>query len=105
MTAEATDEKVDIVRVAAGDRLGHIEMNIRAFLVSVTEDVNAALEGIAAFTGSPTSVIAESPFALGPPSKLAEDLIARRERWGFSYVIVGFDEAEAFARWCARAGS
>ena len=98
MTAEATDEKVDIVRVAAGDRLGHIEMNIRAFLVSVTEDVNAALKGIAAFTGSPTSVIAESPFALvGPPSKLAEDLIARRERWGFSYVIVGPDEAEAFA--------
>ncbi|MED6337074.1 MAG: LLM class flavin-dependent oxidoreductase, partial [Actinomycetota bacterium] len=98
MTAEATDEKVDIVRVAAGDRLGHMEMNIRAFLVSVTEDVDAALEGIAAFTGSPTSVIAESPFALvGPPSKLAEDLIARRERWGFSYVIVGPDEAEAFA--------
>jgi hypothetical protein len=43
-------------------------------------------------------VISESPFALvGPPSKLAEDLIARRERWGFSYVIVGPDEAEAFA--------
>ena len=98
MTAEATDEKVDIVRAAAGDRLDHIEMNIRAFLVSVTEDVDAALEGIAAFTGSPTSMISESPFALvGPPSKLAEDLIARRERWGFSYVIVGPDEAEAFA--------
>ncbi|MGA0218631.1 MAG: LLM class flavin-dependent oxidoreductase, partial [Ilumatobacteraceae bacterium] len=98
MTAEATDEKVEIVRREAGDRIADIEMNIRAFLVSVTDDVDAALEGISAFTGSPTSMISQSPFALvGPPSKLVEDLIARRERWGFSYVIVGPDEAEAFA--------
>ena len=54
MTAEATDEKVDIVRVAAGDRLGHMEMNIRAFLVSVTEDVDAALEGICLLYTSPS---------------------------------------------------
>lgn len=98
MTAEATDDKVEIVRVEAGDRLNDIEMNIRAFLVSVTDDVDSALEGISAFTGSPTSMISESPFALvGPPSKLVDDLLARRERWGFSYVIVGPDEAEAFA--------
>jgi probable F420-dependent oxidoreductase len=98
MTAEATDEKVEIVRREAGDRIGDIEMNIRAFLVSVTDDVDTALEGISAFTGSSTSMISQSPFALvGPTSKLIDDLIARRERWGFSYIIVGPDEAEAFA--------
>jgi probable F420-dependent oxidoreductase len=98
MTAEAVDDKVAIVRDAAGERLPSIEMNIRAFLVSITDDVPAALDGISAFTGSPTSMIAESPFALvGPPSKLVDDLRERRERWGFSYVIVGPDEAEAFA--------
>ena len=43
-------------------------------------------------------MIAETPFALmGPPSKLIEDLIARRERWGFSYVIVGGEDVEKFA--------
>jgi hypothetical protein len=43
-------------------------------------------------------MIAETPFALvGPPPKLIDDLRARRERWGFSYVIVGQDELEAFA--------
>jgi hypothetical protein len=43
-------------------------------------------------------MISQSPFALvGPTSKLIDDLIARRERWGFSYIIVGPDEAEAFA--------
>lgn len=98
MTAEAVDEKVAIVRDAAGQRLDQIEMNIRAFLVSVTDDVDGAIAGISAFTGSPASMIEQSPFALvGPPSKLTEDLLARRERWGFSYVIVGPDEAEAFA--------
>lgn len=98
MTAEAVDDKVAIVREAAGSRLSDIEMNIRAFLVSVTDDVTTAMEGISAFTGSSVDMISESPFALvGPPSKLAEDLLARRERWGFSYVIVGPDEAEDFA--------
>ena len=98
MRAEAVDEKVAIVVAEAGGRLADIEMNIRAFLVSVTDDVDAGLDGIAAFTGSPRSMVAESPFALvGPPSKLIEDLLQRRERWGFSYVIVGPDEAEAFA--------
>ena len=63
MTAEATDEKVDD-RAAAGAHSRSIEMNIRAFLVSVTEDVDAALEGIAAFTVVTTSMISESPFAL-----------------------------------------
>ena len=43
-------------------------------------------------------MVAETPFALmGPPSKLIEDLIARRERWGFSYVIVGGEDIEKFA--------
>lgn len=98
MTAEAVDTKVAIVKEAAGARIADIEMNIRAFLVSVTDDVDAAMEGISAFTGSPVNMISASPFALvGPPSKLIEDLLARRERWGFSYVIVGPDEADDFA--------
>ena len=43
-------------------------------------------------------MIAETPFALmGPPAKLVEDLLARRERWGFSYVIVGGEDVDSFA--------
>jgi len=98
MTAEAVDDKVAIVAEAGAHRLADIELNIRAFLVSVNDDVDTAMEGISALTGSPVDMIANSPFALvGPPSKLIDDLQARRERWGFSYVIVGPDEAEAFA--------
>lgn len=98
MTAEAVDDKVAHVRAVAGDRMAEIEMNVRAFLVNITDDANAAAQGIADILGVERSMIDASPFALvGPPAKLIDDLRERRERWGFSYVIVGPDEAEAFA--------
>jgi probable F420-dependent oxidoreductase len=100
MTAEAVEDKVAIVRdaAAAAGRLDAIEMNIRTFMVFVTDDVPKALDTLSEFTGAPADVIAESPFALvGPPSKLIDELRKRRERWGFSYVIVGQNDVEAFA--------
>jgi hypothetical protein len=98
MTAAAVDDKVDIVREASGDRIGDIEMNIRAFLVNITDDAQGAIERLSKGMGVEQSMIAETPFALmGPPSKLIEDLLARRERWGFSYVIVGAEDVESFA--------
>ncbi len=100
MTAEAVDEKVAIVRTAAleAGRLDAIEMNIRAFMVFITDDTGKALATLSEFTGAPREVIAESPFALvGPTDKIIEDLQARRERWGFSYVIVGQNDVESFA--------
>lgn len=98
MTAAAVDEKVDIVRVAAGARLADIEMNVRAFLVNITDDAAGAAAGIAAMMGVEQKMVEETPFALvGPPSKLIEDLLARRERWGFSYIIVGAEDIDSFA--------
>lgn len=97
-TAESTDEKLAIVREAAGERLDRIELNVRTFMVMVTDDVTQSLDALASFAGSEPKAVNESPYALvGPPSKLVEDLLARRERWGFSYVIIGQSEAEAFA--------
>ncbi len=100
MTAEAVDRKVSIVREHATDagRLDAIELNIRAFLVSVTDDVASTLDALSQFTGAPTDLIADSPFALvGPVDHIIEQLQARRERWGFSYVIVSQDDIEPFA--------
>ena len=98
MTAEAVDEKVAIVRDAAGSRINDIEMNVRAFLVSITDDAAQASAGIASMLGVEQQMVEQTPFALvGPPSKLIEDLLARRERWGFSYIIVGAEDVETFA--------
>jgi probable F420-dependent oxidoreductase len=100
MTADATDSKVRLVRDTALDagRFDDVEMNIRAFMVFVTDDVPGALETLAGFTGAPAEVIAESPFALvGPVDKIVGELQERRDRWGFSYVIVGQNDIEPFA--------
>jgi hypothetical protein len=73
-------------------------MNIRTFMVAIVDDVEGTLETFAAFTGTPTDVIARSPFALiGPVDKIIDDLRERRERWGFSYIIVGQEDVESCA--------
>ncbi len=98
MTAKAVDDKVSIVRGAAGDRLADIEMNVRVFMVNVTDDRSGTLAFIAKAIGVETSMVEQTPFALvGPPAKIVEDLLERRERWGFSYIIVGADDIESFA--------
>ena len=100
MTAEAVTDKVAIVASAAAEagRVDDIEMNIRTFMVSVTDDRAGQIAGIAALIGSDESLVEESPFALvGSPDKIVDDLLARREQFGFSYVIVGPDEIDSFA--------
>ena len=98
MSAESVDEKIQIVRVAAGDRFGDIELNIRAFLVNVTDDGAGGRERLAGALGVPTTMLETSPFALiGSPDELIERLLERRERWGFSYVIVGQEDVDKFA--------
>ena len=98
MAADVVDEKVRWVNEAAGSRLADIEFNVRAYLVNVSDDHRRTIEGLSSGMGVSADLIANSPFALiGSPAKLAEDLLARRERWGFSYVIVGADDVDTFA--------
>ncbi|MUH51622.1 MAG: TIGR03621 family F420-dependent LLM class oxidoreductase [Actinobacteria bacterium] len=98
MTAEAVDAKVAIVHAAAGDRMSQIEMNVRAFLVKVTDERIATMDSISGMLGVPRAFMEESPFALvGTTDQIIDDLVARREKWGFSYIIVGADDIEPFA--------
>lgn len=100
MTADAVDAKIQIVRDAtsAAGRADEVEMNIRAYMVFVTDDVDQALGTLSEFTGAPQDVIADSPFALvGPVDKIIDDLQERRERWGFNYVIVSQNDIDSFA--------
>jgi probable F420-dependent oxidoreductase len=98
MTADAVDQKVAIVHAAAGARIADIEFNIRAFMVRVTDDRHGAIDQVASFVQADPALVAESPFALiGTPTEMIDDLLRRRERWGFSYVIVGSEDVESFA--------
>ncbi|MFM8956682.1 MAG: hypothetical protein ACKOJH_04420 [Actinomycetota bacterium] len=61
-------------------------------------DGKAAREKLAKGMGVDAALIHDSPFALiGPPNELIETLIARRDQFGLSYVIVGGDDVESFA--------
>jgi len=98
MTHEAVVDKLAVVREAAGDRLGDIELNIRAFMVRVTDDAAGQVGGIAGFLQVPESMVADSPFALiGTTDSIADTLRRRREELGISYVIVGGEDIETFA--------
>ena len=98
MTAEAVSEKIEIVSNAAGSRMSEIELNIRTFLVNIRDSADEAINGTANMFKVEPKMIADSPFALmGPPAKIAEDLLERRERWGLSYVIVGGEDVNSFA--------
>ena len=64
----------------------------------VTDDRARTVSAIAEMIPVDDEVIAESPFSLiGSVDKIVEDLLARREHFGFSYVIVGGDVFEPFA--------
>lgn len=98
MALDAVADKVAIVADAAGERIGDIELNIRTFFNKVTDDRDAAVGRIARAVGVDATMLETSPFALiGSHSSIVEDLLAMREQFGFSYVIVGANEIESFA--------
>ncbi len=105
MTRSAVVDKVRIVADAAraAGRLDHIEMNIRTFFVSVTDDRDGQVAAMARMIGVDETMIRESPFALvGNQEQIVDELLERREQYGFSYVIVGGAEADDFAPVVAR---
>ncbi len=100
MTAESVDEKVNIVADVAtsAGRLNDIEMNIRTFFVKVTNDRNKTVDGISQMFGVSREMIDSSPFALiGSVESCIEQLLERREKWGFSYTIVGAENIDECA--------
>jgi len=96
--AERFDEKIEWLKQGAGDRFDQIELQLRTFVVAITDDRQATAEALASGLGITPDQGLSSPLALvGSVDEVAESLQARRERWGLSYVVVGADEYEAFA--------
>lgn len=102
-TAERYAEKIEWVKEGAGDRFDDIELQVRAFFVVFTDDRQGTAEMLAGGVGLNAEQALQSPLALvGTPDQMAEDLLERRERYGFSYVIVGQDDVDQFAPVVAR---
>jgi hypothetical protein len=64
MTPDAVDEKVAIVKLAAGPRFESLEMNVRAFFVSVTDDREGLAARLAGGFGMTPQAALQTPFAV-----------------------------------------
>ena len=102
-SSEATERKVGWVREVAGERFGSIELNILAFVTQVTDDWMGVAAGIAQGFGTTPEALLDSPHALiGSAEQIADDLVARRERFGISYLAVFEPALDDFAPVIAR---
>jgi probable F420-dependent oxidoreductase len=98
MTAEATDRKIGWVRDAAGDRFPDIELNVMSTSVEITDDRDAAAQRLAnQFDLTPEEILGSPTVLIGTPDQIAETLMERRERFGFSYITVLEAVYEEFA--------
>jgi probable F420-dependent oxidoreductase len=98
MTAAATDQKIAWLREAAGARFADLEIQSFVGFTNFTDDRSSLAEMMAgAFGVSPDEAL-ETPVVLaGTLEQMIDDVQARRERWGMSYVVVGVDVMEQFA--------
>jgi probable F420-dependent oxidoreductase len=100
---DATARKIGWVREGAGERFDELELQIRYFVASITDDPRALAEALApAFDITPEDALASGSVLAGSVDEVCDTLVARREEWGVSYVVFGDDQYEQFAPVVAR---
>ena len=97
-TADATERKIGWVRDAAGDRFSSIELQTRIHLVVVTDDRQGTADLLAEGFGLSPAEALESPHALcGSVEQIADDLVARRDRFGIGSIGIALHDLDAMA--------
>jgi probable F420-dependent oxidoreductase len=98
-TVAATRERIGWIREAAGGRFEDLELNVSPLAV-VTEDRASAAARLAPMFAQPPDQLLSSPnFLAGSVEQIVEDLQARREAYGFSYVVFTGGHEKAWRRW------
>jgi probable F420-dependent oxidoreductase len=102
--AAVVDERVRLVREVAGERLERVELNALVQRVIVTDDRRGAAQELSARWPSLTAdEILASPYVLvGTVDQIVDDLRARRDRWGISYIMTHEPFIDALAPVVAR---
>lgn len=100
-------QKLDWIRDAAGERFNDLELQIRSFMVSVTDDRMGLAEMMApAFGVTPEEALASHAVLAGTIDEIVDEIVESRKRYGVSYWLVGEDTFREFAPVVARlAGS
>lgn len=102
--AAVTDRKLGWVREAAGERYADLELQMLLFACVITDDRAGTIEAMAPLFGLSPEDVDDYPHAwVGSVDQIADDLVARRERWDVSYLVVqGPDAMRAAAPVVAR---
>jgi len=96
--ASATDEKLAWMKEAAGDRFDALELSVTIFVATVTDDRESIAEAMGSgLDMGRDEVLAIPHFRIGTVEQIVDDLRARRERYGISYVVVPGEVAEQMA--------
>jgi probable F420-dependent oxidoreductase len=79
-------------------RFSELELNVIVFDAQVTDRARSVVAALSARLKAAATAIVETPFFMyGSRASLVEDLLARRERIGISYVALPGREMRAFA--------
>jgi probable F420-dependent oxidoreductase len=103
-TPAAVQQKVDWIREAAGPRFEQIELSLMPTVI-VTDHRRSQTEELIRQHGWAATVeeVWQMPSMLvGSVEQIAEDLLARRKQYGFTYYVVSDEEMEQFAPVVAR---
>ncbi|MCA9833184.1 MAG: TIGR03621 family F420-dependent LLM class oxidoreductase [Thermomicrobiales bacterium] len=98
--ADVVQQRIDIVRQAAGERFPQIELNA-VVLVEVTDDREAAARRIIerrGWSGIETADILAMPtYFIGTLQEIAVQILERRDRYGLSYLVTSQVQAPLLA--------
>jgi hypothetical protein len=96
----ALEAKIAVLREAAGDRFGELELNAFATFVVTGRRRDSTEELIArrGWSGTGAETVWQMPTVfIGSPAQIRADLRERQERFGLSCLVVGEDRLPALA--------
>ncbi len=95
-TVGSVEKRIATLRRAP--RFSEVELNVIVFEAQVTDATRSIVAALAARLKSAATAILETPFFMyGSRASLVEDLLARRERLGISYIALPGREMRALA--------
>ena len=102
-TPELMAEQIAWVRDGAGNRFAELELSMPAFRAVVTDRAHESATEIGRDYGlTPEQVLASPDFLIGSVDEIVARLLARRERFGISYLEIDDRDAVGFAPVVAR---
>jgi probable F420-dependent oxidoreductase len=96
-TEEETAKKIQWIKDGAGDRFDDLELETATYFISIEGRSQITPDQVMARTGMDLQTLQRFPHAaVGSVEQVCEELIRRREEYGFSYITVGDAHLDAY---------